>query len=200
MASKEDIKKAREAAKKKGNKTFTVDGLRYDTATGRRKPLSAAPLLEATQRRIDYERKARDKKQRRSLDADLIGKEVSRYSADTRKPQREKKASKTRRGARKKLKSERYTEHDTIGPSRKTRGYVVEPARFVEGKEPGSVDIERKVYTRKKGKDGAKKVKFNLGGLASAAKTITSGTTRSRNKTKPRGVGVATRGYGKALK
>ena len=38
------------------------------------------------------------------------------------------------------------------------------------------------------------------GGLASAAKTITSGTTRSRNKTKPRGVGVATRGYGKALK
>ena len=200
MASKEDIKKAREAAKKKGNKTFTVDGLRYDTATGRRKPLSAAPLLEATQKRIDYERKARDKKQRRSLDADLIGKEVSRYSADTRKPQREKKASKTRRGARKKLKSERYTEHDTIGPSRKTRGYVVEPARFVEGKEPGSVDIERKVYTRKKGKDGAKKVKFNLGGLASAAKTITSGTTRSRNKTKPRGVGVATRGYGKALK
>jgi len=52
----EDIKRAREAAKKKGNKTFTVDGLRYDTATGRRKPLSAAPLLEATQRRIDYER------------------------------------------------------------------------------------------------------------------------------------------------
>ena len=83
----EDIKRAREAAKKKGNKTFTVDGLRYDTATGRRKPLSAAPLLESTQKRIDYE-KARDKKQRRSLDADLIGKEVSRYSADTRKPQR----------------------------------------------------------------------------------------------------------------
>ena len=57
----EDIKKAREAAKKKGSKTFTVDGLRYDTATGARKPLSAAPSLEATQRRIDYE-KARDKK------------------------------------------------------------------------------------------------------------------------------------------
>jgi len=100
----EDIKRAREAAKKKGNKTFTVDGLRYETSTGRRKPLSAAPLLEATQRRIDYE------------------------------------------------------------------------------------------------KDRDKKAKFNLGGLASAAKTITSGTTRSRNKTKPRGVGVATRGYGKALK
>jgi len=195
----EDIKRAREAAKKKGNKTFTVDGLRYDTATGRRKPLSAAPLLEATQRRIDYE-KARDKKQRRSLDADLIGKEVSRYSADTRKPQREKKASKTRRGARKKLKSERYTEHDTIGPKRSTRGYVVEPAKFVKGEKPGSVDIERKVYTRKKGKDSAKKVKFNLGGLASAAKTVAGKTTRSRNKTKPRGVGVATRGYGKALK
>ena len=38
------------------------------------------------------------------------------------------------------------------------------------------------------------------GGLASAAKTIAGKTTRSRNKTKPRGVGVATRGYGKALK
>ena len=35
--------------------------MRYDTSTGRRKPLSAAPLLEATQRRIDYE-KSRDKK------------------------------------------------------------------------------------------------------------------------------------------
>ena len=43
-------------------------------------------------------------------------------------------------------------------------------------------------------------VKKKDGGLASAAKTITSGTTRSRNKTKPRGVGVATRGFGKALK
>ena len=43
-------------------------------------------------------------------------------------------------------------------------------------------------------------VKKKDGGLASAAKTITSGTTRSRNKTRPRGVGVATRGFGKALK
>ena len=33
------------------------------------------------------------------------------------------------------------------------------------------------------------------GGLASAAKTIAGKTTRSRNKTKPRG-----EGYGKALK
>ena len=61
--NKVDIKNAREAAKKKGNKTFTVDGLRYDTSTGRRKPLSAAPLLEATQRRINFE-KARDKKEK----------------------------------------------------------------------------------------------------------------------------------------
>ena len=38
------------------------------------------------------------------------------------------------------------------------------------------------------------------GGMASAAKTITSKTTRSRNKTKPRGVGAALRGYGRALK
>tara|TARA_R100001163_G_C4870177_1_gene72342 strand:+ start:34 stop:447 length:414 start_codon:yes stop_codon:yes gene_type:complete len=41
---------------------------------------------------------------------------------------------------------------------------------------------------------------FSNGGLASAAKTVAGKTTRSRNKTKPRGVGVATRGYGKALK
>lgn len=61
--NKVDIKNAREAAKKKGNKTFTVDGLRYDTATGRRKPLSAAPLLEATQRRINFE-KTRNKKEK----------------------------------------------------------------------------------------------------------------------------------------
>ena len=43
-------------------------------------------------------------------------------------------------------------------------------------------------------------VKKSGGGLASAAKTIAGKTTRSRNRTKPRGVGVATRGYGKALK
>jgi len=43
-------------------------------------------------------------------------------------------------------------------------------------------------------------IKKANGGLASAAKTIAGKTTRSRNKTKPRGVGVATRGYGKALK
>ena len=47
---------------------------------------------------------------------------------------------------------------------------------------------------------GKKPIKHNKGGMASAAKTITSKTTRSRNKTKPRGVGVALRGYGKALK
>ena len=43
-------------------------------------------------------------------------------------------------------------------------------------------------------------VRHNKGGMASAAKTIANGTTRSRNKTKPRGVGVAMRGYGRALK
>ena len=99
----------------------------------------------------------------------LIGKEVSRYSKRTRKPQREEKASKTRRGARKKLKSERYTQPDTIGPGRSTRGYVVEPARFVKGKEPGSVDIELKVYNRKKGASSAKKVDFNKGGKVRGA-------------------------------
>ena len=56
-----DIKKAREAAKRRGDETFKVDGLRYDTATGRRKPMSAAGSLEGLQRRIDYE-KTRNKK------------------------------------------------------------------------------------------------------------------------------------------
>ena len=54
---------ARNAAKEKGHKTFRVDGLRYVTSTGLRKPLSAAPSLAAAQRRINFER-ARDKKAR----------------------------------------------------------------------------------------------------------------------------------------
>jgi hypothetical protein len=49
-------------------------------------------------------------------------------------------------------------------------------------------------------KDAKPPIEKANGGMASAAKTITSKTTRSRNKTKPRGVGVAMRGYGKALK
>lgn len=49
-------------------------------------------------------------------------------------------------------------------------------------------------------KDAKPPVEKSEGGMASAAKTIANGTTRSRNKTKPRGVGVAMRGYGKALK
>ena len=53
------------------------------------------------------------------------------------------------------------------------------------------------VYNTETGRKVEKKAK---GGMASAAKTITSKTTRSRNKTKPRGVGAALRGYGKALK
>jgi hypothetical protein len=52
-------------------------------------------------------------------------------------------------------------------------------------------------YNTETGRKVEKKAK---GGMASAAKTITSKTTRSRNKTKPRGVGVALRGYGRALK
>ena len=133
----EDIKRAREAAKKKGNKTFTVDGLRYDTATGRRKPLSAAPLLESTQKRIDYEK---------DRDGDIGEKRLAKEK-------------------RKKERIKRNRERAKANPS------------LLKG---GS--------------------SFSKGGLASAAKTIAGKTTRSRNKTKPRGVGVATRGYGKALK
>jgi hypothetical protein len=73
----------------------------------------------------------------------LIGKEVSRYSADTRKPKREKKVSKTKRGSRRKLTSERNRQPDTIGPGRNTRGYVVEPAKFVAGEEPGTIENEK---------------------------------------------------------
>ena len=134
---------------------------------------------------------------------DFIGKEATRYGPDNLKPRREKKASKTRRGKRKKFKSDRYIEHDTMLPGKRTRGYVVEPARYVEGEDPKRVEIERKLYRRKAGtgkKGKVKTIRYANGGLASAAKTIAGKTTRSRNKTKPRGVGVATRGFGKALK
>ena len=48
--------------------------------------------------------------------------------------------------------------------------------------------------------EGTATTGMKRGGMVSAAKTITGKTTRSRNKTKPRGVGVAKRGYGKAMK
>ena len=73
--------------------------------------------------------------------------------------------------------------------------------RKEQGLEPitslTGIPERRKDNKKKKSKTPVKKAN---GGLASAAKTITGGTTRSRNKTKPRGVGVATRGFGKALK
>ena len=49
-------KTRREAAEKDGARYFTVDGVRFATATGERAPLSIKPSLEALQRRIDYER------------------------------------------------------------------------------------------------------------------------------------------------
>jgi hypothetical protein len=99
----------------------------------------------------------------------LIGEEVSRYSADSRKPKREKKVSKTKRGPRRKLTSERNREPDTIGPGSATRGYVVEPAKFVAGDEPGTVEIERKTYKRKNGKGSAKTRDFKKGGKVRGA-------------------------------
>ena len=57
--------------------------------------------------------------------------------------------------------------------------------------------VSGKTYDTETGRKVEKKAN---GGIASAAKTIANGTTRSRNKTKPRGVGVALRGYGRALK
>ena len=54
--TKEDIEEARKVAKKKGNKTFKLGGLTYDSVTGDRIPLSLAPSLKALQRRIDYEK------------------------------------------------------------------------------------------------------------------------------------------------
>ena len=68
----------------------------------------------------------------------------------------------------------------------------------------GSTKAEIKAESDTARKEISESVKdmggFFKGGLASAAKTIAGKTTRSRNKTKPRGVGVATRGFGKALK
>ena len=52
----------------------------------------------------------------------------------------------------------------------------------------------------KKKAGGMAKKGYANGGMASAAKTIAGKTTRSRNKTKPRGVGAALRGYGKATR
>jgi len=59
---------------------------------------------------------------------------------------------------------------------------------------------ESGLSARRDMKDAKPPIEKANGGMASAAKTITSKTTRSRNKTKPRGVGVAMRGYGRALK
>ena len=121
--TKEDIEEARKVAKKKGNKTFKLGGLRYDTATGARKPLSAVPLLEATQRRIDYEK---------TIYGDFKKKRLAREKKE-------------------KEKIKRNRERAKANPS------------LLKG---GS--------------------NFSKGGLA--------------RKKKPRGVGVATRGFGKALK
>ena len=107
---------------------------------------------------------------------DLIGKEATRYGPDNLKPRREKKASKTRRGARKKLKSERYIEHDTMLPGKRTRGYVVEPARYVEGEDPKRVEIERKLYRRKAGT--GKKGKVNTIRYAKGGKVRGAGIAR----------------------
>ena len=65
---------------------------------------------------------------------------------------------------------------------------------------PPSTKSRYRYIPPSKDADNKKPVKKASGGLASAAKTVAGKTTRSRNKTKPRGVGVATRGYGKALK
>jgi len=65
---------------------------------------------------------------------------------------------------------------------------------------PPSTKSKYRYIPPSKDADNKKPVKKANGGLASAAKTVAGKTTRSRNKTKPRGVGVATRGYGKALK
>jgi len=65
-------------------------------------------------------------------------------------------------------------------------------------------DAKRRAKNRARAKANPSLLKggsnFSKGGLASAAKTIAGKTTRSRNKTKPRGVGVAMKGYGKALR
>jgi hypothetical protein len=67
-------------------------------------------------------------------------------------------------------------------------------------KKPAFVRL-RKISNRNRKRKGLPlRPELSKGGMVSAAKTVAGKTTRSRNKTKPRGVGVATRGFGKALK
>jgi len=68
------------------------------------------------------------------------------------------------------------------------------------GDELDLIKKTKKQLEKDYGINDKKPVEKSNGGMAAAAKTITSKTTRSRNKTKPRGVGAALRGYGKALK
>lgn len=68
-----------------------------------------------------------------------------------------------------------------------------------DGKVTQADILQGRGVAKKKAGGMAKKGYAN-GGMASAAKTIAGKTTRSRNKTKPRGVGAALRGYGKATR
>ena len=88
--------------------------------------------------------------------------------------------------------------------AKKTRNRVAAGAAAAGAGAAGGYELMKRVGRAEMEKKGIEPSNTPLmkanGGIASAAKTITSKTTRSRNKTKPRGVGVALRGYGKALK
>ena len=75
------------------------------------------------------------------------------------KPEREKEAKQTRRGKRKKLKSQALPRGDRIRPGLSTRGYVLEDATMDFSKPP-SEQLEQFVYKRKDGEKSKKSMEY----------------------------------------
>ena len=75
------------------------------------------------------------------------------------KPEREKEAKQTRRGKRKKLKSQALPRGDRIRPGLSTRGYVLEDATMDLSK-PAGEKLEQFVFKRKDGEKSKKLMKY----------------------------------------
>ena len=124
----------------------------------------------------EKKKKKGKKKKARSL-SDIT---VARYSDSYGKPERAKKATRTKRGKRKKLLSEKnpyFFTDDTIGPGKRTRGYVMEDARYTL---PLGSGIGREVYKTKDGKGKAKRVNFSTGGKVRGAGIARKGVRPAR--------------------
>ena len=95
------------------------------------------------------------------------------------KPEREKKAKQTRRGKRKKLKSQPLPRGDRIRPGLSTRGYVLEDATMDFSKPP-SEQLEQFVYKRKDGEKSKKSMKYKKGGRVRGAGIARKGVRPAR--------------------